>query len=114
MNKLNLKKIIKEEILMVLKEDNLGAYRRLVIKTDFKKAIEIKSEINKFMTRPEIKKDYPVTFKLSSGLDDGTIVIDLDGPSTTALVAKLGDLAKKYDKQAVIKIKKERPLRSNT
>ena len=47
MNRLDLKKIIKEEILMVLKEDILGTYRRLVIKTDFKKAIEIKSEINK-------------------------------------------------------------------
>ena len=96
---------------MVLKEDALGAYRRLVIKSDFKKAIEIKAEINKFMTRPDIKNDYPVDFKLSSGkIDDGLIVIDLNGPSATSLAAKLGDLARKYDKQAEIKIRKERPL----
>jgi len=111
MIKSELKKIIKEKIKMALKEDVLGAYRRLVIKSDFKKAIEIKAEINKFMTRPEIKNDYPVDFKLStSSLDEGTIVVDLNGPSATALAAKLGDIAKKYDKQAIIKIRKERPL----
>ena len=66
MNKAELRQIIKEEVSKAMNEyvHGLGAFRRLIITSAKYEAI--KSDIEKFMNRPDIKRDYPVKFTIKS------------------------------------------------
>ena len=102
MNVEQLRNLIKEEIRNILKED---AFRRIVITS--KKAKEITKEMQAFIKRPEMKKDYPVKLTIKPGVIPDTVVVDIAGEGATVMGTKLGDLAKKLDKTATIKTKKE-------
>jgi hypothetical protein len=102
MNAAELKKLIKEEIRNVLNED---AFRRIVITSS--KTKEITKEIQAFVKRPEMKRDYPVKLTVKPGVKPNTVVVDISGAGATVMGTKLGDLAKKLDKTADIKTKKE-------
>jgi hypothetical protein len=103
MKKSELKQIIKEEIVRILKEEDFGAFRRLLITSS--KIDALKKDIETFMKRPEIKSQYPIKFTIKPGVKPDTIVIDMEGKGATVIVAKLSDLTKKLDKTAVIKTK---------
>lgn len=102
MNAADIKNLINEEIRNILKED---AFRRIVITS--KKAKEITKEMQAFIKRPEMKKDYPVKLTIKPGVIPDTVVVDIAGEGATVMGTKLGDLAKKLDKTATIKTKKE-------
>jgi len=102
MKTLNLKKIIAEEIRNVLNED---AFRRIVITTT--KADLISDEANKFIARPDMKQNYPCKIKITPGVKPNTLVIDISGSGATVMGMKLSDLAKKFDKAAIVKTKQE-------
>ena len=85
----------------------LGAFRRLIITSAKYEAI--KSDIEKFMNRPDIKRDYPVKFTIKSSVMPNSFVIDMEGEGATALGNKLNDQAKKLDKSATVKVKTEAP-----
>jgi hypothetical protein len=112
MNKTELRQIIKEEVSNVLKEyvHGLGAFRRLIITSA--KYETIKSDIEKFMARPEIKRDYPVKFTIKTSVMPNSFVIDMEGEGATALGNKLKDQAKKLDKSATVKVKTEAPKKA--
>jgi len=102
MNVEQFRNLIKEEIRNILKED---AFRRIVITS--KKAKEITKEMQAFAKRPEMKRDYPVKLTIKPGVKPDTVVVDIAGAGATVMGTKLGDLAKKLDKTAEIKTKKE-------
>jgi len=102
MNISALRALIAEEIKRVLNED---AFRRIVITTG--KSKEVQTEIEKFVARPEMKKDYPVKLKITKGVKPNTLVVDISGEGATVMGTKLGDQAKKIDKAAVVKTKTE-------
>lgn len=111
MKKSELRAIINEEIQSVLNEvHGLGAFRRLVITSA--KFEAIKTEIEKFMKRPEIKRDYPVKLTIKNSLLPNSFVIDMEGDGATALGNKLKDQAKKLDKLATVKVKTEAPKKA--
>jgi hypothetical protein len=112
MNKTELRQIIKEEVSNVLKEfvHGLGAFRRLIITSAKHEAI--KADIEKFMKRPEIKRDYPVKFTIKTSVMPNSFVIDMEGEGATALGNKLKDQAKKLDKSATVKVKTEAPKKA--
>jgi hypothetical protein len=92
-----------------LKED-LGAFRRLVITSS--KSDLLKKELEDFMKRPNIKSDYAgMKFNMKPGAKPDVIVVDIEGQSGTALANKLSDIAKKFDKGAQIKVRKELKLK---
>ena len=71
------------------------------------KTKEITKEIQAFVKRPEMKRDYPVKLTVKPGVKPNTVVVDIAGAGATVMGTKLGDLAKKLDKTADIKTKKE-------
>ena len=99
------KKVKKE----VSEANEMGAFRRVVIKSS--KLDAIKTEIDKLMKRPEIKSGFPMNkFQVKDGAVPGVIVVDMEGQSATGLSAKINDIAKKLDKAADVKIRKELKL----
>jgi hypothetical protein len=64
------------------------------------------------MKRPNIKSDYAgMKFNMKPGAKPDVIVVDIEGQSGTALANKLSDIAKKFDKGAQIKVRKELKLK---
>jgi hypothetical protein len=125
-----LKSLIREEIQSVLREfkdpklikgvditienvneaDNLGAFRRLVITTN--KLDMIKSEIEDYIKRPNIKSDYAdAKLSIKPGVKANVLVVDIEAVSGTALANKISDVVKKFDKTANIKVRKELKLK---
>ena len=90
--------------------EGLGAFRRLVITTS--KLDTVKQEIEDFIKRPNIKADYPdMKVSVKPGIKPNTLVIDIEATSGTALANKVSDIAKKFDKAATIKVRKELKLK---
>lgn len=90
--------------------EELGAYRRLVITSPASK--EIKDEFTKFMSRPEIKTQYPgITMKIVDSPKPETIVVDVNGDKATVIGIKLGDIVKRVDSAAKVIVRKERKLK---
>lgn len=89
--------------------NEMGAFRRVVIKSS--KIDAIKSEIDKLMKRPDIKSGFPMNkFQVKDGAVPGVLVVDMEGNSATGLAAKINDIARKLDKAADVKIRKELKL----
>jgi hypothetical protein len=114
----SLRKIIQQEIAAVLREkseinegpEELGAYRRLVITST--KSKEMKVEFTKFMSRPEIKSQYPgITMKIIDSPKPETIVVDVNGDKATVISIKLKDITKRVDSNAKVIERKERKLK---
>jgi len=90
--------------------DNLGAFRRLVITTN--KLDMIKSEIEDYIKRPNIKSDYAdAKLSIKPGVKPNVLVVDIEAVSGTALANKISDVVKKFDKTANIKVRKELKLK---
>jgi len=90
--------------------EELGAYRRLVITSPASK--EIKAEFTKFMSRPEIKTQYPgITMKIVDSPKPETIVVDVNGDKATVISIKLKDITKRVDSNAKVIERKERKLK---
>ena len=93
----------------IVKEDIMGAYRRLVITTT--QLDTIKKEIENFLKRPNIKTDYPdATVTIKPGVKPDVLVVDIEAVSGTALTAKVSDVVKKFDKAAKIQVRREAKL----
>lgn len=93
----------------IVKEDIMGAYRRLVITTN--QLDTIKKEIENFLKRPNIKTDYPdATVTIKPGVKPDVLVVDIEAVSGTALTAKVSDVVKKFDKAAKIQVRREAKL----
>ena len=90
--------------------EELGAYRRLVITSP--KSKEMKAEFTKFMSRPEIKSQYPgIAMKIIDSPKPETIVVDVNGDKATVIGIKLGDIVKRVDSKAKVIVRKERKLK---
>ena len=88
----------------------MGAFRRLVITTA--KLDTVKQEIEDFIKRPNIKSDYPdMKISIKPGAKPNVLVVDVEAISGTALANKVSDIAKKFDKGANIKVRKELKLK---
>ena len=93
--------------------EGLGAFRRLVITT--KKLGVVKREVESFINRENIKADYPdakITIKTVVLAD--RLIVDVEATSGTALASKILDIVKKFDKDAVVKVRKEKKLSAVT
>jgi hypothetical protein len=102
----DLQKLIREEVRKVLavnEAEDFGAFRRVLITTSMH--AKLKTDIEAFMKRPEIKSQYPVKFTIKPGVKPSTLVIDIEGKGATVIGTKVADLAKKMDKNVIIKIK---------
>lgn len=93
--------------------EGLGAFRRLVVTT--KKLGIVKREVESFINRENIKADYPdakITIKTVVIAD--RLIVDVEATSGTALASKILDIIKKFDKEATIKVRKEKKLSAVT
>jgi hypothetical protein len=107
-----LKRFIRESVLKVSKTitENTGAFRRLVIDTN--KLDLVSKEIADFIKKPNIKSDYPdMKITVKPGVKPNVLVVDVEATSGTALANKISDIAKKFDKSAKIKVRKELKLK---
>jgi hypothetical protein len=115
----SLRKLIQQEIKNVLKgteelsegPEELGAYRRLVITSD--KIKEIKKAFAEFMSRADIKSQYPdvkITM-VDSKVKPNTIVVDVNGDKATVIQIKLSDVLKRTDSKAISVVRKEKKLK---
>lgn len=102
----DLRNLIREQVQLFLTED---AFRRIVIKSSTK-IPEIKKEIEMYLARPEIKKQYPSKTTIKPGAAPNVLVVDISGENATTLGIKVADQAKKIDKQADVKTRKELKL----
>jgi len=98
----------------IYQEENMneaiGAFRRLIITTA--KLDTVKQEIEDFIKRPNIKTDYPdMKISIKPGAKPNVLVVDVEAISGTALANKISDVAKKFDKAANIKVRKELKLK---
>jgi hypothetical protein len=84
------------------------AFRRIVIKSA--KISTIKKEIEQYINRPETKREYPSKITIKSGITDQVLVVDISGENATTLGIKISDQAKKVDKSADVKTRKELKL----
>lgn len=88
----------------------IGAFRRLVIDTG--KLDLVSKEISDFIKKPNIKSDYPdAKITVKPGVKPNVLVVDVEATSGTALANKISDVAKKFDKGAKIKVRKELKLK---
>ena len=107
-----LKRFIRASVLKVSKTitENTGAFRRLVIDTN--KLDLVSKEIADFIKKPNIKSDYPdMKITVKPGVKPNVLVVDVEATSGTALSNKISDIAKKFDKSAKIKVRKELKLK---
>jgi hypothetical protein len=107
MKRSELKTLINEEIRNILRED---AFRRIVIKSS--KVPAIKKEIEQYIARPETKREYPAKITIKPGASPDVLVVDISGENATTLGIKISDQAKKVDKIADVKTRKELKLKS--
>jgi|LakMenEpi03Aug12_release.lakeMendotaPanAssembly.Ray.scaffolds.fasta_scaffold349753_3 hypothetical protein len=101
-----LRNLIREQVQLILTED---AFRRIVIKSSTK-IPAIKKEIEMYIARPEVKKEYPSKITIKPGANPDVLVVDISGENATTLGIKIADQAKKIDKQADVKTRKELKL----
>lgn len=97
-----LRKAISEHVRSILTED---AFRRIIITSP--KVKDINGELEKFINRSDIKSNYPGKVKLTVGVKPDTLIVDISAQGATVLGIKVGDIAKKHDRNAVIKTKTE-------